>query len=286
MVDLDDGFNSGIRMNIMQMAQAICVVDSPRTSKFNKTATGSCIECAGKICLITSSHVVNSFHEAENTKCYFNAGSVLHSSKNIVKLAPALFFWCSTEESLDCVIVALDIEHQAILPLVVENRDLSVGLYVHVWGHPNLVGKPLQQASGKICRLSSEIMSYRANTLDGFSGAPVFSLDSGLMIGIHCSGPSTSYKKEGNVGILLKQILCRCYGELLCIPIHDALYSNWDSLLAYPKHAITMMAESLEITNYGKVSSYPLSKKVSGIERLLISTNQHCITITTDTFGV
>jgi hypothetical protein len=267
MVDLHDGYTVGVRMNIMQMVQSVCLVESPLSTMFNKTATGCCIECGGVLCLITSGHVVNSYQDAEKTICRFNADNQASSvENNTFKLSPNILFWNSPVDQLDCTIVALDLQNKIVHPFRVEKQPSSVGCYVHVWGHPNLPGKPLQQASGAICTVTRDLLTYRACTLDGFSGAPVISVESGLLIGIHCSGPSIIHKNNGNVGIVFSEILRR--------------FHNSNQLM----RKLTNVTVVLEHNNWSNhtnpfgvsmrtdVSSYPSSAAISGIERLLAST--------------
>lgn len=111
---------------------------------------------------------------------------------------------------MDCVIVALAVQTDlppTVNALVVESRPIDVGEYVQVWGHPNTDDRPFQQSAGRVTRITNSTLHYRASTLDGFSGSPVTSIDSGRLVALHCAGPSQAHPEAGNTGTSITAIM-------------------------------------------------------------------------------
>jgi hypothetical protein len=210
MVDMNDDGNSGTRINMIEMIQSICVVNSPCTSRYNKTATGFVIEVWGFYCLMTTAHVITSFEDANHTFCYFGYNSRNPVDTFLIRLNPNIIYWSSPQSELDCVIVAFAV--QTVLPINMRPftphfENIQTGNYIQVWGHPNLDNRPMQQSTGKLTKIANNTFHYRANTMDGFSGSPVTSIETGHLVALHCGGPTAKHPTCGNTGSCIHTIL-------------------------------------------------------------------------------
>eukprot|EP01034_Spumella_vulgaris_P022927 gene22926-29105_t len=151
-----------------------------------------------------------------------------------------------------------------------------LGDYVQIWGHPNIEGRPFQQSSGIVAKLSSSTVHYRADTLDGFSGSPVTSIESGRLVALHCGGPSRNHPQAGNTGTSIHAIIDTFNMEFNVFTImsntHAALMasvspsSSSSDLQALQQHVHRDMALSAARCNTrGVVESQPSADFLSSV---------------------
>lgn len=174
------GPQSSIRST--RVAATVSLVEDPVACvTVNRVPTGTGFLLPGNI-LLTCQHVIPNKEYARNALINFNHRELApgeHPSSEGYGLLPDELF--ETSSDLDWTAVKVDGNPQARWGtlLLVDSGGEKEGDQVTAIHHPS--GAPKQYSHGTISQLTSHEIYYTVDTLDGSSGAPIFSTDWGVL---------------------------------------------------------------------------------------------------------